>query len=241
MFKKNCVGLLLSMCLLGLSGVAVGQDEQDVGDLASFGKEAKFFGYAIAGTVLVHPDCSNLGFPLGPDDRCFTINAATNSVTFDARDIGRIYFPQKTFNTIISLLSGFQYTYNLANNTAQNVTGRVEYRPYFTLESGVLSDPSLINPQTGQPFNGKVDIGAAGSRILRKTMFPGFQESDSINYGSSSVTGLTKKYFMENFGLSQQVVDLLFYEKMTIRLNIRGTTTRVVQGNFNYSVRFIGN
>lgn len=218
-----------------------GQDEQDVGDLASFGKEAKFFGYANTGTVLIRSDCSNLGFPLGADDRCFAINATTNSVSFNVRDIGRIYFPKKTFLNVIFLLSRHEYSYYFANLTTQNQNGVLQYRPYFTLESDVLNDPGLINPQTGLPFNGQVDIGAAGGKSLSKTLFPNYRERENLGYGTASVSGLTKKYFIENFGLPAQVVDALFYEKMAIRLNIRGLTANVIDGNFNYAVRFIGN
>jgi hypothetical protein len=222
-----------------LPWVAAAQTEEEVGDLASFGKEAKFFGYAITGTILVRRNCSPV-VP-GPDDRCFTINAATNTVSFDVKDIGRIHFPVKTFENVIYLLSRHQYSYIFLNSTTQNKTGRFEYSPYLTLESDVLNDPSLINPQTGQPFNGKLDIFVAGGRSFSKTLFPNYQEFDNIVTGTSSTSGFTKKFFKDNYGLPMPIIDNLFYEKITIRLNIRGFTTNVENAGFGFGVRFIGN
>jgi hypothetical protein len=239
--KNLLVKMLLLIGLSGLPLIVCGQSEEDVGDLASFGKEVKFFGYAMSGTVLVSRDCSGWTPLLGPDDRCFTINAATNLVSFDARSIGRISYPQKTFQNVIYLLPRHQYSYYFLNAASQSKGGRFQYLPYITLESNALNDPSLINPQTGQPFNGKVDIGISGSKFFNKTILPNYQESDGASYSAASVSGLTKKYFMTNFALSAQTVDNLFYEKMIIHLNIRGTTTNVEEASFNFGIRFTGN
>jgi|GEM_PF-4951905 len=46
---------------------------------------------------------------------------------------------------------------------------------------------------------------------------------------------------MSNFGLSQAVVDDMFYQKMTIQLNIIGETSNAEQANYSYGVRFLGN
>src|SRR5687768_17138146 len=99
--NKKVSALVVFACLLAVSSVVIGQTEEDVGDLASFGKEVRFFGFAATGLVVISRDCTTIGFPLGPDDRCFTISPTQNSVSFDAKDIGRIFFPQKTFQTII--------------------------------------------------------------------------------------------------------------------------------------------
>src|SRR5687767_7631669 len=49
--------------------------DEDVGDSASFNKDAKFFGVALTGQVIVSASCDplDLGFELGPDDRCIAV------------------------------------------------------------------------------------------------------------------------------------------------------------------------
>src|SRR5688572_12264878 len=103
MNKKHIV-LIGLFCLMSLAGSARAQTEDEVGDVDSYKREARFSGYAVSGGVVVFPDCSTLPFPLGPDDRCFTINAATGAAAFDVRDIGRIRFPPKTFETVIYMM-----------------------------------------------------------------------------------------------------------------------------------------
>jgi hypothetical protein len=240
--KKKYLVLIVLVFLLGLPGVSFGQTEDEVGDVASFGKEAKFFGYALTGAVFIRRGCYAPYIPtLGPNDRCFAFNPTTNIVNFDAKDIGRIQFPEKTFQNIIYLLTRHQYSYRFINSTTLNKFGQFQYTPYVTIESAALNDPALINPQTGQPFNGKVDLPLAGGKSMGKTIFPNYQEYDSVTYSSTSTGGFTKKYFMTNFGLSQAVVDDLFYQKMTIQLNIMGATGNAEQANYSYGVRFLGN
>ena len=239
--NKKWIAVLGLISLLVISSVVTGQTVDDVGDLASFGKPAKFFGFAQTGGVIVSRDCSTIGFPLGPDDRCFTINPTTNFVSFDAKDIGRIKFPRKTFQNIIYVFSRHQIVYTFFNTATTNKTGRLQYRPYTTIVSSVLNDPSLINPQTGQPFNGQMDVANAGGRNFAKTLFPGYQENDFLTYGSPSISGITKKFLMDNYGLSQQVVDDLFFEEMTIRLNITGVMVNGEEATFNWGARFVGN
>lgn len=238
--NRNKLFLAASICLLCLSTIALGQPtDADVGDVASFGKEAKFFGFAQSGVVVIARDCSTI--PVGPDGRCYTISPTTNGVVFDARDIGRIHFPKDTFQQVMYMLSRHQFTYVLTNTTTQNKTARFLYRPYTTLVSDVLNDPSLINPQTGLPFAGKMDISNFGSRSFTKTLFPNYQEIDTVAYGSTSLSGVTKKFVMDNYGLSQQVVDDLFYAEFSILLNVQGSAINVDQANFSWGARFIGN
>jgi hypothetical protein len=226
---------------MALSGVGFGQTQEDVGDLASFGKEVKFFGYAVTGAVLIRRGCFAPYIPaLGPNDRCFALNAPEWS-SYDARDIGRIHFPAKTFENVIYLVARHEYTYKLLNSTAQNRVGQLQYNPYITIESAALDSPSLINPQTGQPFNGRVDIPLAGGKSFAKTIFPNYQEIDSLIYGSTSTGGFTRKYFRDHFDLPAAVVDDLFYQKMTIRLNMTGSTNYADTATINYGVRFLGN
>jgi len=152
-----------------------------------------------------------------------------------------MHFPGKTFSNVIYLLSRHQFSYNFFNATTQNKTGSLRYSPYITIESSALEPPHLINPQTGQPFDGKVDISLAANRVFGKTLFPNYSESDTVTFSTTSLGGISKKYFMGNFGLHADVIQEMFDKEMTIRFNLNGATLNAGSASFNYGIRVIGN
>jgi hypothetical protein len=233
--------LLGMLCLLNFSDTANAQiTDADVGDAASFGKEVRFFGTAsLVGTVYLHKTCLPADITLEPNDKCLIINSTTNSVVFDLRDLGRITFPENTFQNVIYPQSKNFLNYELINTGTINKTGFYNYRPYITFESAVLNDLSLINPNTGQPFAGKIDINLSGYRTFRSTLVPGgnFSNLDSYSIHSS----FTKKSFVDSYGLSSATVDKIFQNKIVIRLNIKGSATLINTGYVFYNVRFLGN
>lgn len=239
--SRKIISCLVLLCCLGLVSNIFGQTDADVGDADSFGLEVKFFGFAQTGYIYFSQDCNNPEFPLEPEDRCVTISQTTGAAIFDLRGLGQIAFPENTFQTIIYLLGRHQISYQFNNPTTSNKFGRLSYRPYITIESDVLSDPSLINPQTGQPFNGKLDVALGGGRLFGKTIFPNSSEFDSQMYSTGSLGGLTKSYFMSAYGLDEATAKKLLTRKMYIYLNMRGTLVNAESSYFKYGIRFLGN
>jgi hypothetical protein len=91
--------------------------DEEVGESDSFNKNAKFFGTATAGAVIVYFSCAevDLGFPLGPDDRCLQVTdpAVTTVGTFN--DIGRISIPGKKADNVIYGIANHSMSYVLLN------------------------------------------------------------------------------------------------------------------------------
>lgn len=214
----------------------------------SFGKNVKFFGAPVSGVVLIDTACDPksvemiLGGPLGPDDRCVVVAPYPNLTTFDVRDIGRITLPANTVKTVLYRLANHSLNYQLFNTTGtQNANATFRYQPYVTIESQALNDPRAIDPATGLPLNGRLDISVGGSRTVSRTMFAGERDNQFFSYSRGDNNGLTKSFFRENYNLPPDIVNNLFNGQITIRLNMRGTVRLVNQGILSYGIRLLGN
>ena len=107
--------------------------------------------------------------PAFPDDQC--VEGSPNA-SIDARDIGRITIPAKAANSLLCHSITSIPLWFLGNGTASPVTGSFQYAASVTVENEVLNDPSLIDPNTGLPFNGSFDV-AFGLITDRQTLQPG--------------------------------------------------------------------
>ena len=168
----------------------------DVGDPDSFGRNAQFLGFASAGVVLIDPTCdpADIGV-LGPDDRCITVadpSVPVPATTFN--DIGRITIPGKSADNIIYAIANNTLSYDVFNPNANSVQGRLTYVPSITIESVALNDPSLINPNTGLPFNGSFTTSGFGSRFFNKTIAPGASEFVTDTYTRANTAGFSRVF-----------------------------------------------
>lgn len=211
--------------------------QDPLGDSASFGNNAKFAGSVSSGKVYLNSNCGSI--ILGANDRCKPINSS-NFVSLGALDIGSITFPENTFQNVIYLITTNYNNFYLSNTTATNQTGNYLYNPFIYFESPILADPNLINPQNGQPFNGKILINLSSKKAYR-TIVPNGMDVTEETFVTTLTNGINKKFLMDNFGLSQATVDNIFLKKITIRLNVSGSSNVIFEGKVNYSIRFFGN
>ncbi|MEP6924606.1 MAG: hypothetical protein ABI954_09080, partial [Pyrinomonadaceae bacterium] len=176
------------------------------------------------------------------DDRCFVAAPYPNLTSFDVRDIGRVTIPANTTKTVLYRLANHSINYQLFNTTGtQNASATFRYQPYMTIESMALNDPRAIDPATGLPMNGKLDISVGGSRSVNRTMNTGERDNEFFSYSRGDNNGLTKRFFIENYNLPPDIVDNLFRRQITIRLNLRGSTRLVDQAILSYGIRLLGN
>ncbi len=214
--------------------------DEEVGDAASFDKNAKFYGVVSTGVVIIDSDCSLILPELGPDDRCLEITDTTLLTDVTYNDIGRITFPAKSAKNIVYAITNHNTSVFSRNGTAANSTGLFNYFPSFTLESEALNDPAAIDPATGNPMNGSYTTGGVGSRTSQKTLAPSFVELDNLSYTRANTLGFSRR-FWEQIGLPQTVIDNIYKKPMTIKLNLRVRARFVEFGTFNYGVRFLAN
>lgn len=211
----------------------------DVGDADSFGRNVHFLGVAQSGTVSITTGCPPPD-PNFPDDRC--VEAAPPPLTTAARerDIGRMTLPGKTANSLLCHSITTLPFWTFSNSTAAPGVASFTYQASFTIESDVLKDPSLIDPNTGLPFNGSFDV-VFGIITDRQTVQPGDFVQRRQGFTRGCIGGLVSKSgLMQIFGLTAAQADDFFKKPITIRLNMN-LSSRFSDNSFVlYGLRVFG-
>lgn len=225
-----------------VDSVSASVTDEEVGEAASFNKNAKFFGTASTGVVLISSDCTpaGLGFELGPDDRCLIITDPAITTIGIYNDIGRITMPARKADNVIYAIANHTTSAILSNSTAANVSGFISYSPTVTFESTALNDPAAIDPNTGLPMNGSYTTGGFGTKSITKTLTPGLFEVETLSYTRANTSGFSRRLW-EALGLPQSVINEIYRNPITIRLNVTVRARRVQDATFFFSTRFLAN
>ena len=231
MKNKMCplVVMILSIVAVATGLRAGPPSADDVGDAGSFGHAAQYMGAASGFITLSTDPCpSPTPTPAPPstanNSQCFMLNPAPAPTSWTADDICRIKLPKKATRTIIYPVLNFFYDYQLENTTAVPVPNALfEYSATLSIESDVLLDPSIIDPNTGDPANGKLVFQFGPNRVRDdRSMNPGDRARNRLTFARAGNAGINKAQLVSS-GLSQSVVDALFASAMTIRMNVRGS------------------
>jgi hypothetical protein len=213
----------------------------DVGDPDSFGKNALFLGVVTSGVVFIDPTCdpADIG-PLGPDDHCISPDANGIVPTTTFNDIGRITIPGKSVSNIIYAIANNTASFSFFNANATPQQARMSYVPTVTFESEALNDPSLIDPNTGNPFNGSFTTGNLGTLTNSKTLASAASELQTHSYTRANTLGFSRAFWAA-LGLPPAVIDQIYKKPATIRLNIRVSSKLSDSAVLAYTIRFLGN
>lgn len=215
---------------------------EGIEDPATFGKSVNFLGTLRGGFVILDETCIFAPGDLGPDDRCQVINPAPALTVFDQRDLGSITLPGNAAKTNIYLIPTHLHDYQFYNGGGSLVDGATfVYNPYITLEGAALNDPRAKDPVTNAPLNGKLDMTLSSAKIIDRTLNPNERILTRDNYTRALITGINKGFLVSEIGLPADLVDRLFREPLTIRMNMRGRTRFVNGASFLYAVRIMGN
>jgi len=215
-----------------------GPSQAEVGDPDSFGRNVHFLGVAQTGTVTVTgPGGCPPPDPNFPDDRCVEANP---NASITALDIGRIRLPAKAANSVLCHTITSIPIWQLGNLTAGRVRGSFRYLAGVTIENEVLNDPALIDPNTGLPFNGKLDV--AFSLITdQEPLEPGDSVTRRQGFTRACIGGLVSKLGLtQGFGLTAAQADDFFKKPMTLRLNITLSTSFVDNAFVLFGLRLFG-
>jgi len=221
---------------------AAGVTAADVGEPDSFGKNAKFLGIAQSGIVLIDPTCdpADIG-PLGPDDHCITVSDPSVPLpTTTINDVARITIPGQSVDNIVYAIGNHNVSYDMFNTSAGTAFGRMTYVPSVTIESEALNDPSLIDPSTGNPFNGSFTTTGIGTYSTTKTLASGATDFQALSYSRANTLGFSRTFFA-GLGLPNNVINQLYKKPMTIRLNVRVSSRWVDSAVMLFTIRFLGN
>jgi len=216
---------------------------EEVGDVGSFGHNVLYMG-AKSGFITLSPACTPAPTPVPPatanDDQCFTLLPAPTVTNFDAEDILRIKLPRRATRTIIYPALNFFIDYQLQNTTGVfQSQGLFAFTARVTIESDVLLDPSIIDPQTGLPANGKL-VGQF-SYAFRDDRSMDVNDRQRLHETLVRVgnAGISKSQLVGQ-GLSPAVVDDLFQSAMTVRMSVTGNARLVTDASVTCNMRLFG-
>lgn len=212
----------------------------DVGDADSFGRNVVYDGILGSEDVSLQEDCT--GFPSGdPGNQCVVLNPQPAFTSFDLTDIGHVTLPANSTHSILCFHTTAFQSWYFRNETASAGESNLLIEESLTIENPLLDDPSLIDPTTGAPFNGKLtayigtETSDGGTLQAGEDRHHGGYVTRTCQAGAISTSYLTTVY-----GLPNSVVKNFFKQPITIRLNVNGNATLVQDAFLSMGVRFYG-
>lgn len=222
----------------GAAVTAAAVTVEEVGDADSFGKPVKWLGL-LSGFVGLNQDCTPPPGEPG-DPSCITLNPAPAPTNFNAPDVASITLPGKSAETLLCHWQTPIVSFAIANDTLSAQTANFRLTPRYRIQSEVLDDPALINPQTGVPFAGSIETVLTAYNRTR-VVEPGYFENETITGTRMCIGGLvTQRALVEQYGLSPALAKKFFRKPITITLSITGNARMVEAANINFGTRFTG-
>lgn len=235
--------LTLAACVAApVCVIAAPLTDADVGDADSFGKKVVWIGLVQTGVVVLAEDCdpSEIG-PLGPNDRCVTLSPAPATTSFSYPDLGHVTLPGKSTDTLICHWATPLVSYGFHNTTGTAALAKFTLRATYRLESAVLANPALLNPTTGLPFDGGIDIAGLPTYRNYQTIADGATQSHMIQSTRTCIEGMISKSTLVNtYGLTEAQAKSFFANPVTIRAGVSGDAALVSGASIIVGTRFTG-
>lgn len=212
----------------------------EVGDADSFGRAVKYLGLAQL-SVEMRQDCTpDPTHPPQPNERCVTLNPAPEATSFRERDIAVIRLPARSSNSLLCHSLTPAFTFSFYNGTADAQYGYVHGGALIAIESEVLNDPTLVNPRTGAPYGGKIELSL--TTYFEDKMLPaGAYESKTMLLSRNCIGGfVSKQALVQAYGLSEAQAAEFFRKPITLRFGANGSALMTDYLQYLYGIRVYG-
>jgi hypothetical protein len=221
----------------GTVTAAAAPTAEDVGDPDSFGRNVTYLGLAQTMPVTLADDCSGSDPTL---ERCIVNNPAPLSTNFDEAGLATMNLPAKATKSLICFgLTPF-ISVEWSNPTGAMQIARFTASATITIDNEVLDDPTLIDPGTGLPFGGVLELGLSTWHNTH-SIEPGEFESERSSQTRSCIAGIVnKRALVEGYGLSEAQATQFFKKPMTITFGARGSAQSSEFTNYFYGIRLYG-
>jgi hypothetical protein len=162
----------------------------------------------------------------------------TNFQVLPITSAGDIAVAANASRSLLSLNLQPVADYNLNNANALRSALVLSAQVKVTIESSVLSDLNLINPRTGQPFDGKIESTYQwifDNRVV--------EPSNSFAVASKmpfEVTVLSRKMLTTMYGISATRAALIFARPITVKVSTTGNLLGSGRANFFLNGRLLG-
>lgn len=227
--------IAMTAVLLMLTNATFAALVDDVGDADSFGRSVKYLGAKSAPFVYLEPDCSLLGTI---QDRCVNI-AATGSTSISQSGLITFKIPAFSTRSLVCFSYNLYTSYEFANYTAVKRQSQFSVRPTYTIESSVLNNPSIIDPFTSAPANGKL-VGSLSSYNVYRSIGPGDYDFESQFFSRQCSGGLISKAFLQSAGLTSSQIAAFFASPITITIASAGSVSGLEYGGYQFGFRLFG-
>ena len=211
----------------------------DVGDPDSFGKPVKWLGLMSTPFYVVAANCDGVD----PSTVCLQTDAGSDGRVFRELDgLDEITLPGKSVENFLCHAQTPLINGTLANNMGlPNRRVFLGVYPVVTLSSPVLNAPGLVDPETGDPLNGRLKLYMP-SVVSDQVLEPGARTLIRNASTRSCIGGfLTRASLMSQYGLTSAQVDQLYGGPMTLTLGATVYGNGVQVANVYVGYRFTGN
>ncbi len=236
--KSNVIALGL---LIAATAQAAPPTAEEVGDPDSFGRDVIYLGNAQTSNVALLTDCTpDPMFPPAPNDRCIVLNAQPTATNFNEDGLATLQLPADSTKSLICFAVTPNVNYEFLNLTGvQQANARYSARSVITIENEVLDDPTLIDPATGLPYGGKMQLGLSTYSESR-SIAAGERSQKSMFLSRHCIGGLVSKRSLVAGGLSELQAKQFFKKPMKFTFGASGTVQIVDFANYFYGIRLYG-
>ena len=230
---------LLAGSLASVSAIAVaGPGPDEVGDPDSFGRAVIYLGVASTPSITLKADC--LGSPPPAPARCVTLSPQPALTSFTVSKLDALTIPAKSTNSLLcfAVTPSMAFMFNNQTGVAQPMA-RFTARPTLVLENEVLNDPSLIDPTTNAPFNGRISL-SLGTYNESRNMAVGEREYKQMFLSRHCIDGMSRRVLTETYGLPESIADDFFAHPIHMTFGAAGEAQLVENAGYYYGVRVYG-
>ena len=225
--------------MLVISGANAGPDPSEVGDADSFGRSVVYLGLASTPTVVFSTNCA--GAPPPAPSRCVNMNAQPALTTFVENKLASLTIPAKSTHSLLCFAVTPAITFQFHNQTGvAQPTARFSARPTIVIENEVLNDPSLIDPTTGLPFNGRISTSLL-TFMESRNMAANDRDLKQMFVSRTCIEGLVSRRALNGvYGLPDTIVDDFFLHPTTLIFGATGDVQLVTNASYYYGLRIYG-
>jgi len=240
--KRRLAIVALTLCLSGLASAQSTPTTPSNGDPDSFGHHMIFLGLSGTGSVYFDRTCAD-PTKTTPPNQCVIVPSADpgGPTFFSFPDLGSIAIPARSSKSIIWPVFIFNTNYTLNNTNGSPLPGVFRTFVIVTIESDVLKDPSLIDPNSGLPYNGRLTNTFKNAYGEGRLLAPGEFDSKFLRAASAGNAAFSTSILEDPGGqnLPAKVVRALFANPMIIRIGLEGNV-RLIDPDSASSISFVG-
>jgi hypothetical protein len=215
-----------------------GVTEETVGDPYSFGRDKTYLGVVQTRRVALRDDCTGVPPEAGP---CIELEPAPLATNVEEFDLGSIELPGRSTNSILCFTITPFAQWEWYNDTGTQQTADMFLRPYVKIESDVLDDPALINPNTGLPFDGVLLESTVSVALQSRTIDPNERDLQYRSFTRSCTGGLINiPALRDGYGLSERLIRDLFRNPITVTFGVVGHVSMVDWASYSVGIRLYG-